>query len=716
MSRVDAPLTIEAFTPMNPFYRLIQASAAVFGLMGPCVQASQFYVFPVLELEGVSNSIPPENRPLIDLKVRAIFTPQFQTEVLSHFANRVAAIYPSSIVHAKQVSAATSNRAYAYQREGVQCGEGFAAPVQQSYAVVLGLTRASWYQSTKERGIQELLVPITVNLQLVKPDKGKVAFSISETLYTPFRFGSVDELKRSSSQIQDDIKKGLYLQIDDLVARLNKEFQPKDVTARIVGESDGVFVVDKGYESGFVVGDEPSSINGRTKAVNLFKVESVASGYSVIRKLDGDAKIDDQLTFTFEAAADDSAKPRAMPVFPVNDGTRSAIADYFSKDIGFSARFQLLSVDPNFKDTQDAIERQANCVPWDRFEAARKDFDSRKDAPNYFLTFDQATSPVLFESGYGGLETTESWITTVSVSLVDKFGRVVYSDIGQDFYKLEKKAGKGFDINQAREVSLKNATVAVAKKFIEKVKLEPKEFEITSVSKSAYRVKGLAIAPDTDITPMVVRQLPVKVNGRDALWTLRIDQSREWTQEGDSIEFRYSSPNLSVKQGDKFRAAGLPNPKQRRYLECNEPFVGTGSNKEDHLLPVIRQSLTASDRFQLTLSNTTFYEIVNYFLKEGKFKLQLTQPKTEPECVRIGYSVKPEQAKCEKGKCSLDFLAASTVILEKSGQRIANFVQAEKITLTGIPQGSEMATVGYRAAESVSKTVSKLTSKLNEGK
>jgi hypothetical protein len=103
-------------------------------------------------------------------------------------------------------------------------------------------------------------------------------------------------------------------------------------------------------------------------------------------------------------------------------------------------------------------------------------------------------------------------------------------------------------------------------------------------------------------------------------------------------------------------------------------------------------------------------------LKEGKFKLQLYPPKQDKECVKIGYSVKPDQPRCEKGKCSVEFLAASTIIVERSGQRIANYVQAETITLTGFQQDSDFAAVGYRAAESVLQNGAKLTGKLNQGK
>ena len=51
--------------------------------------ASQFYVFPVKELEGVSDKVAPEKRPLIDKRVRELFTSQVQAEILDNFAKKV---------------------------------------------------------------------------------------------------------------------------------------------------------------------------------------------------------------------------------------------------------------------------------------------------------------------------------------------------------------------------------------------------------------------------------------------------------------------------------------------------------------------------------------------------------------------------------------------------------------------------------------------------
>ncbi len=76
--------------------------------------SSQFFVFAVKELEGVSNSIPAEKRPLIDRRVREILRPEIQQQLVSSFAQQIATAYPSSTVHAKQVRNTRSTKAFQY--------------------------------------------------------------------------------------------------------------------------------------------------------------------------------------------------------------------------------------------------------------------------------------------------------------------------------------------------------------------------------------------------------------------------------------------------------------------------------------------------------------------------------------------------------------------------------------------------------------------------
>jgi hypothetical protein len=150
--------------------------------------------------------------------------------------------------------------------------------------------------------------------------------------------------------------------------------------------------------------------------------------------------------------------------------------------------------------------------------------------------------------------------------------------------------------------------------------------------------------------------------------------------------------------------------------ECPTHFVGTDSAPADFLVPVIKHAAYGNQKYQVTLTNPEFYSNATALLQEGKFKLKVSPPELTENCIRPGYLVRPNPPACAGDLCAFDLLAASTVIIEKAGQRVANFVQAEQINVKGAaaPQVANFAAL--KAAESVSKNLPKLVEKLNLGK
>ncbi len=705
---------------MHFFLRVARwASLSCLVMAGP-VLASQYFVFAVKEVEGVSNSIPPEKRPLIDPRVRQILNPEIQQQLVATFSQRIADAYPSSTVHAKQVRNTPSTKSFQYvDQDSQQCGDNFFVPVQKTYAAVLGITRGSWYEVVRPGGVIEVLIPITLNLQLVKPERAKVVYSVSETLYSTFRFANRSELQAGVGKlIPDNVATGLNQQINDLIGRIKSGFQPKETVVKLIGRSGGVLVVDKGFEVGFVDGDMPEAINRKTGAEIYFTVLAAESGYAILAEPDAKVSVGDEFVFKFEQEANDSRKPRVMPVVSMaaNDLT-GAIADLFAKDIGFGAAFQIAGVDANFKDTQDSIERMANCVAWKDFESVRKDFESRQDAPDFFLNFDYSVTPVFMESGAGGVETRESFVATVSAKLVDRKGSVIHAEIGQDVHRLLKRGGRGLDINNAREVALKNATSMAAKKFVANAKFQPAEFTITAANKSSFSVDGLSIPEGTELAYEVLRPLDVRVGGKPTFWRLSFDPADAGPKvEGNRVTFGYLAKGAEIKRGDRMVVANMPKAGQTRLTDCPTHYVAPGSDPSDFLIPIVRHSAYTSQRFQVILSKEEFYANANALLQEGKFRLKVNPPTPTEVCLRPGYLVKREASNCSGNECSYEIVSAATIILEKAGQRVGNFVQAERISAKGIAGPQVDNFTGFRAAESVSNNLPKLIEKLNQGK
>lgn len=680
--------------------------------------ASQFYVFGVPELEGVNPKIPAEKRPLIDLRVRDIFTPELQMEMLGALQQELRSAFPDSAVHPRQVTDVLRGK-YQYLDAPV-CKEGFSVPLRSSFAVVLGLTRGSWYAVERQGGRVELLVPVTVNLQVVKPELAKVVYSISETLYSPFLFAKEEmDTPAQQARVREVVASGVRRQVGELVRALKQNFNPKETPVRIVGRSQGVLVVDQGFEIGFKVDDEPEATHRASGKTALFKVLSVGSGHAVLKLLDGDASPGDEFIFTFGTAADDSRKPRVMPVTSLKPGKTwtHAVVDLFTKNIGFKAGFQLAPVDENFADTMQFVRAGASCAPWEKYPSAQQIFESRQDVPDYFLEFALSRSPVAFQSGQGGVKTVESFITAVTAQVVDARGHVIFSETGSDAYRLEKTAGQGLSLGSALEVSLKNATEALARRFIENVKFEPAEFKVGSVGQGRIVVPGLVVPEGAEVAYEVMRPLDVKVGGRPVMWQLALGEGNQPpSSDGQSTTISYSKLDVDPRPGDIVRVLNLPRKGQSRLAACTDVFRGTGSAPADFLLPLVRNAAYRSLRHQVLLTDPEFYADANHLLEAGFFKKRMEPPAPADTCMKPGYLVKQESLKCEAGTCAGQILSATTVIVEKGGTRLANFVQAEKVTYDGFPETQAENFLGFKAFENTLRSLGKLTDKLNATK
>lgn len=700
----------------------IRALALVTALAATgCASASQFYVFPVKEIEGISKQAAESSRPLIDARVRKLLGEELQRELTTHLTAQLAQAYPESIVNAAQVREALSGSYRHIDNDSQVCGEGFAAPLRRSYAAVLGVSRASWYEVPREGGRVELLLPITLNLQLVKPDGAKVAYAVSETLYSPFSFVQSELASGAADQIiVEKLVAGLRQQVASLVQAARGGFQPKETPVRVVGKGQGVLVADQGFEIGFKDGDEPLAVHRASGREVLFKVLSADSGYAVLRTLQGEAAPGDEFTFRFETQADDSRKPRLLPLTSEDPSQAwtHAVTDVFAKSIGMKAGFQIAPVDVHFAGVMDAIKRQARCAPWDKVASASQIFSNRTDAPDYFLRFDLSRSPVATQAGLGGTKTVDSFVTTLSAQVVDRQGNVLFSEIAHDAYRLERTAGQGLSLASAQEVSLKNATTALAKHFVENVRFAPGEFRIASVTRDGFVAAGLAL-PEGAAQPAyeVLRPLDIQVRGRPVQWRLVLGEGTQPpTPEAGGVRFSYSRMDDEPRAGDLLRVRDLPRSGQARISECREAYRAPQSLEADDLLPLVRHAAYRSSQHLVTLSGSAWLDQANRLLEAGYFKLRVAAPPATEICMRPGYAVRIEANQCTGTACSAQVLAATTLIQERAGERVANAVHAERISLDGFTEPQAGNFVGLKAHKSAMKNLPKLTAKLNPTK
>ena len=682
------------------------------------VFASDFYVFPVREIEGINFlNKKIDARPLIDRRSVDLFTQDSQKQIISSFIANLAKVYPNSILHSSQVGDTVLGK-YQYHPAGITCKQGFVAPINKTYAVVAGITRASYYEVDRGENI-EILVPVTLNLQLIKPDRAKIVYTASSTQYTPF---VISKKEIGTASTKDLMTKSLTAntisQINELLEIIKKNFDPKEAIVKILDRSSGNVIVDKGYETGFRVGDElEATLKGATDGKpSIFKVLSVDSGYAILKPQAGNPSTGEEYTFIFESPADDSRKPKLMPVYGLdkNQEWAAAVADLFVKDIGFKAPFQLAPVDINFNDSMYSIKAQANCVPWNKYPSAQTILDSRLDHPNFFIKFEMSQSPVFVNPGKGKSE--ENFITFLTAQVVDSDGNIIFSEVGNDVYKLERVGKQGLSLPNAKEISLKNALTDLMKNFLANVKLDPKQFEITDVQKGKFIVKGLSIPEGQNVSYEILRPLGLKINGRNAVMRIYVDQAKDLpvSKDGQTV-FSYSQvPDYSeVKSGDILSVIAMPKGNSPEISSCGNIYTGKDSLNGNYLLPLINQVAYKAKFYQVSISDKSFYDDTNKLLSSGFYKFRLPNPQPAEFCYTPGYLIRKNDIACIANSCTVKFLTAMKITTHKKGVEVKDSSFGEAFSVSDVLSNEIDNLIGYKSMLNTKNLLDELSKRFN---
>lgn len=715
---------------LTHFKQLTMASICFQLFSTQVVADSQFYIFPIKEIEGLKTLENKNLRPLVDPKAVAFISGQqadAQKELLFYFNEQLIKAYGQSVIHVKQVRDNFKGPIKLVDDDNLNCDSVPTVSLQQAYGAVLGISRASFYQVDKG-GFNELLIPVTLNLQVIKPDKAKIVFSTSNTTYTPFRFA---ESEMGSEQYKSTVRKAMVdsmkSQIDELIKTVQLSFNPKATPVKIVGKDGPFFIADKGYEVGFKDGDEPSAFDKDGKEV-LFQVVNANDGYAVLKGLGGSIQVGSEYQFTFETKTDDSRKPRLMPI-TTEDPKRAivnGVIDVFSKNIGFKAPFQLSAVDVNFTQTMNVIRERAQCVPWDKYPNSTTVKDSRVDVPKFIFTVDTGETATFKQSGKNDTHTKETFATVVQGKVSDMNGVVYGSAIGVDKYVLEKTAGIGLSSENAKEVSLQNATKAMASEFLKNIQFEPKMFIIKNVKsqndgKGSLIVDNLPVDSGFEVAGAISRKLSTKVAGKETFVRLPITTEGQVMKKGIEINVPYQITDIGQefykpKTGDSLVVYALPKANAKVVDMCESEYIGKNNTVTSSFAkPLASNIVLNSPKYQVKEMSQAMVHDVNNLLDAGNFKesFKLTMPQASTSCVQTGYLIREEANECNGSVCKASTTNALVIKEVEAGVSKKDSVLARKSQLEGFDASQKDSYYSVNAFDEYMRIIPDLTKQLN---
>lgn len=688
---------------------------------------NQFFIFPIKEIEGLGASTSSVIRPLVDKNAIEFITgnqSDAQREVLSHFSAQLSQAYAGSVVHAKQVRDSFKGPVKYDDNDNLNCGDSSTVPLEQTYAAVIGISRASFYKV--ERGLNtEILLPITLNLQIIKADKAKIIFSSSNTTYSQFLVSNAQiGTAEYSNLIKEAVTKNIKDQVTSLVQEAKANFSPKITPVKIVGKDGNFYVADKGFEVGFKEGDSPEARDASGKLV-WFKVLTAGSGYSVLERLDGDIKTGQDYQFLFESKSDDSNKPRVMPVstFDTNKVMVNGVIDVFTKSIGYKAPFQIAAVDVNFQQTIANIKSRAQCVPsWEKYPLSNQIKDSRIDFPQFILNVDTGETAVFTAKGDGAVKTKETFATVVQARVSDLNGLVYGSAIGVDKYVLDKSAGVGLSTANAREVSYQNSTKAMVADFLKNINFDPKVYKVKNVNSNTLLIENLPVDSGYTISANVLRKLSVKVSNKDVFVKLPLLAKGKVNKKGSDVEVPFEMQDVGKdyfmpKSGDSLIVYALPKGNVPSVGICDGEFIGKNNAVTTTFAkPLLSNFIYNLPNYQVVNASSDTVKDVNYLLDAGNFKLSgaMNVRSDLSSCLQPGYLIREDQASCAADDCKATSTSALLVRIVESAQPKKDYIVARKTQLQGFDSGQKENLYSVNAHEQFLAEIPELAKKVSE--
>lgn len=657
--------------------------------------STDFYVTVVRSIEGLDTKVQQLSRPLVDDEAVKYVPPELHAALVEHLVGKTSQLFGSQVIHPGQVGDVLKGTPKFVDCGKESCEQAGQAPVAQTYFVVLGVSRASKYKVPRD-GRVELLLPFTLNLQVIRPDRGRIVYSSSRTVYTPFLFSEREaDSTEATKKISELVGVSLKETIDALVVELAGNFKPISTKVQIVARDGDLLVANKGFEVGFAEprpGALEIALDSAGKEV-AFQVVSVDEGYSVLRSLGGVIKEGEEFQFLFDSKSDDSRKPRLMAVSSLAPARAeiNGVMENFTKNIGFKAPFQIVAVDPNYARNMLRIQEQARNVNWSNFPAAKQEKDSRTDWPQFFLAASLGETSVSKQASQRDIKSRETFGTVVGMYIFDASGNVIGSAIGSDTYLLEKTGGQGLALQNAREISFRNAVKAATADFLANVKLDIRRFPVKGVEKGLIITEGMSVGDGAVIEGVLYRSLKPKISGREVVVKLpaRVKGSVARSGESQAIPFETGDileKSLAPKTGDFLVVYSLPKANAVPVKICAEEYIGKGNSvKSRFSKPFAAHALLSAPNLQVKFMPLEVREDIDELLDAAYFKkiAWAESRESSDKCMQLGYLIREEKRDCSGGACKAEVSTALAIRSIEGDSSKKDFIAARKLQLSG---------------------------------
>ena len=380
----------------------------------------------------------------------------------------------------------------------------------------------------------------------------------------------------------------------------------------------------------------------------------------------------------------------------------NALGNILVDNLGFTAPFNILKVDPDFQRLKLQIKSEINCDPemYTNIPGFADTSTIERADPDLLLKVDHFDSPLVTVTGVGGVTTNVSFSNAVSLSLLDMAGVVRQNFTVSENYLLSQTNGKGLSPQQAKEVNLTNAGTKALKQLV--AGFDPKKKIVKVLSMQS----GVATL-DSNISPASYKQFrlarPINFNKRQLLLPILnkgddgvifdepVDSSNKLNYRGDLkvgdlLVQQYSNDgasqaNLCERIGVFLLTPNLKNPSGVHRLMRYS--VGSGAKNYDFIE-----------------ESSSFMSGASTALKDGFFATkQIEKPSSIKNCLLPVELQQLTKLACTAGKCSGTASIGSGVRIYSGDTKVAESIVGASFDFNEIPESEVSRFVGLKLFE-----------------
>lgn len=337
---------------------------------------------------------------------------------------------------------------------------------RRTYAVSLQIARASRYVVRKVNGTVDVYLSVTGSLYFSNVMTGEVLYAATRTTVKTITL-IPEEARPGGDRIVRlfaDTYRGV---VEDLIGDARERFHPLTVNARVVKEWKGLAILDGGQERG--LGRDDALVDARG---NELRVISAGPKYAIASVSLGTFSRGDTFSKVTHRTLAEIRKPRVLPFVELAPPgfPEEVVVQLFSDALGAEAPVSLVPVNRTFGAVVRALGAQIDLS---------KETLSRRELPGLFVRL-HVLDPISYERptnlGYKTVRITEA---LAYAEVVERSGRVIYAGWGRDRIEDEITQGMSFDLEARKEIAVKNALLALAKRFSAELRLETARLEVT---------------------------------------------------------------------------------------------------------------------------------------------------------------------------------------------------------------------------------------------